>query len=276
MRKVLFSIFVVFYSLQCFAQESIPIGQWRIHLPYNSVKQLVETPKLLYVVGEVGFYSFDKLSGEIELYSKVNGFSDTEVAALAYSETYNSLVIGYKNTNVDLLKDGRVINIQGILRKSILGKKEINEIQIEDNLAYIACSFGVVVVDLISEDIKDSYLNIGPAGTTLDIYSIQEFNDSLYIGTPDGIYSALISNQVNLSDFSSWKLTRPSSGASMLREYQSSLHFVEDSILYTYSNNSYGLKEGGQKFDYKSIALDHNKMVVCKAEGITVFDNQGV
>ncbi|MFY0643828.1 MAG: hypothetical protein JXR19_05120 [Bacteroidia bacterium] len=254
------------------AQESIPIGQWRIHLPYNSVTQLVETPQLLYVVGEIGFYSFHKLSGEIELYSKVNGFSDTEVKTLAYSDDHNTLIIGYRNTNVDLLKEGKIINIQGILRKTIIGKKEINEIQVFGDFAYVSCSFGVVVIDLVEQEIKDSYLNIGPGGTNLDVLTTALYKDSIYLGTTDGIYGALVSNQVNLSDFSSWSLFKSSTGADFLRVYNNELLFVEDSVVYSY-DGSYSLFWIGSKQDYKSITSNHGKLVVTYTNGIYVFDN---
>ncbi len=275
MRKLLTVVITLFLAVQALAQQSIPIGQWRIHLPYNSVRQLVETPDLLYVVAEVGFYSFHKLSGEIELYSKVNGFSDTEVAKLAYSEDHNTLIVGYKNTNIDLLKAGSVINIQGILRKSVIGKKEINEISVFGDLAYVSTSFGVVVIDLIQEEIKDSYLNIGPGGTALEIFSTAVFGDSIFLASSSGIHGALISPQVNLSDFSSWGMLRSGKPVRMLRNYNQALHFVEDSLLYAYANQSYSLVEGGIKYDYKSLSIDHNKLVVCKYEGISVYD-QGI
>lgn len=276
MRKSFLLSLLVFICNLAIAQESIPIGQWRIHLPYNSVRQLVETPTYLYVNAEVGFYGFHKKSGEIELYSKVTGFSDTEVAALAYSDNHNTLVIGYKNTNVDLLKDNRIINIQGILRKSIIGKKEINEIAVFNNYAYISCSFGVVVIDLVSEDIKDSYLNIGPNGTNMEILSTAVFNDSIYIGTLNGIYSAEISSQVNLSDFSSWRLIRPSTGTRFLRTYNSALYFVEDSVFYSYANNLYNTVEGGFKYDYRSLSINYGKLIVCKEDGILIYQNAGL
>ena len=88
------------------AQQTINIGGWRMHLPYNSVEQIIESPNLLFVRAEIGLYSFNKLSGEIEKYTTVEGFAESEVAAIAYSEQFNTLVIGYKNTNIDLLKDG--------------------------------------------------------------------------------------------------------------------------------------------------------------------------
>ncbi len=272
MRKLQFIVLLLCTAFQAMAQQSIPIGQWRIHLPYNSVKQLVESPDLLYVVGELGFYSFHKVSGEIELYSKVNGFSDTEVAQLAYSDKHETLVIGYKNTNIDLLKKGTVINIQGILRKSIIGKKEINEISVFDDLAYVSTSFGVVVIDLLSEEIKDSYLNIGPGGTTLEIFSTAVFGDSLFLSSNTGIHGALISPQVNLSDFSSWGIIRSGESVRMLRTYNNRLYFVEDSILYAYANSTYSQIEAGAKYDYRSLSIDHDKLVVCKYEEITVFD----
>ncbi|MBR9860098.1 hypothetical protein GYB22_05015 [bacterium] len=276
MRKLGIFIFVFIISITSFAQETIKIGGWRIHLPYNSVEQLVETPNLIYVMAEIGIYSFNKVSGEIELYSKVNGLSETAVACMEYSEEHNALVIGYDNTNVDILKDGKIINLPGILRKTIVGKKEINEIRIFGDKAYLATSFGVVVVDLANDDIFDSYLNIGAGGSNLELYSAAEYQGNLYLGTELGIYRAPLTGK-NLSDFNSWSVFKPNGGgANLMRVYDNKLFFVEDSILRYYDGNTYQDLEAGAQHEYQSITLDHGKMTVCKTEGITVYENTNV
>ena len=104
-----FSVIITFFS--AFAQNNTPIGTWRMHLPYNSVQQIEEADKQLYVLAEKGIYTFGLVSGEIDLLTKVNGFAESEVAAMDYSSEFDALVIGYANTNVDLLKAGRIINL---------------------------------------------------------------------------------------------------------------------------------------------------------------------
>ena len=139
----------------------------------------------------------------MELYSKVNGFSDVEVQKLKYHTGLNILLIAYENTNIDIFQGNSIFNISDILRKSILGQKTINDIHFEGDLAYLSCSFGIVIIDLETKSVRDSYLNIGPNGVATSINSLAFYKDSIFASTPIGILKAPV-NGLNLSDFNSW------------------------------------------------------------------------
>ena len=50
-----------------------------MHLPYNSVRQIVEADDKLFVLSDIGIYEFGLKSGEAEFLTKVNGFSESSV-----------------------------------------------------------------------------------------------------------------------------------------------------------------------------------------------------
>ncbi|MDC0105863.1 hypothetical protein OAJ52_07810, partial [Bacteroidia bacterium] len=106
--KVILSFVFCLITVSAFSQNNTPTYTWRMHQPYESVKQIVETDNFLYVLSDVGIYSFDLSSGEIERLTKVEGFAEAEVACMAYSNMYQTLVIGYANGNIDLLKNNRI------------------------------------------------------------------------------------------------------------------------------------------------------------------------
>ena len=81
------------------------------------------------------------------------------------------MLIAYDNTNIDLVVGNSIYNISDIKRKSIVGEKKINDIYFIDNLAYLACSFGIVVVDLVKLEVKDTYY-IGDNGGSVRVNSI--------------------------------------------------------------------------------------------------------
>ena len=66
-------------------------------------------------------------------------------------------MIGYFNTNVDLFLNNTIFNIPDIYNKYISGKKEINRIRTNGKYAYLACSFGIVVIDLSRKEIYDTW-----------------------------------------------------------------------------------------------------------------------
>ena len=295
------SFILLLFTLLCsqsFAQKAeVPIGEWRIHLPYNAVHSIAESPNFLFVGAERGFYSFHKKSGEMELYSKVNGFSDVEVKRLKYHSGLNLLFIAYENTNIDILQGNSIFNISDILRKSILGQKTINDIHFEGNFAYLSCSFGIVIVDLVKKAVSDSYLNIGPNGIPTPINSLAFYHDSIFAGTPIGILKAPVTG-LNLSDFGSWDgpismrdprdpMNRPvdSTNARLLRVFRDKIFCEVAQRMRVYDGNMWIFK--GDTIpqylrDTKSIEICHNQLVYVQVPlrpeitpGITIMDING-
>ena len=79
-----------------------------------------------------------------------------------------------------MTEDNEVINIPDIKRKEISGLKKINNIYFKNNLAYLSCSFGVVVLDLIKKEIKDTY-KIGENGIYLVINQTTIIEEDKYV-----------------------------------------------------------------------------------------------
>ena len=100
---------------------------------------------------------YNKEFAELKKMSRINGLTETGISTIAWSEENKTLIIAYTSTNVDLLKNNIIYNIPDIDRKYIPGKKEINRIRTNGKYAYLACSFGIVVVDLNKKEIYDTW-----------------------------------------------------------------------------------------------------------------------
>ena len=151
--------FCLFLFCNCFFAKAqlTAIGSWRDHLPYHNATFLSEMENKIYSVTESGLFYFDKADNTINRMSKVSGLSHVEVTKVSYNSESKTLIIAYKNTNIDLLNDGKITNISDIKDKAILGEKTINNIFFIDDVAYLSCSFGLVVLDINSEEILDTY-----------------------------------------------------------------------------------------------------------------------
>ncbi len=87
------------------------IGQWESLLPYNSTTDIVEAGDHVFVGTEAGVLRIYQPDGSSSHYNKINRLSDMGVSALAYSEEYETLIVGYLNGNLDLVKDdGTTVN----------------------------------------------------------------------------------------------------------------------------------------------------------------------
>ena len=194
-----FFSFLIFLTLN--AQE-MGIGQWRDHLPWSYSISVTEAGNIIYCATPHGIIVYDKDENSVGRLTKINGLSDIGISNISYSNAYQTLVIAYSNTNIDLIMDNTIINIPDIKRKQILGNKTINKITLRNEFAYLACGFGIVVLDILKQEIHDTYY-IGPDGNKINVLDIT-FNDtSIFAATESGIYYAPV-NDPNLSNFNVW------------------------------------------------------------------------
>ncbi|MBX0292454.1 T9SS type A sorting domain-containing protein [Hymenobacter sp. HSC-4F20] len=204
-------------ALAARAQSTAGYGDWQLHLPTNRAKALAEAADRVYVAAEDAFFYFDKGLNTTRLLSRRDGLHDVSVNALAYDSVSQQLVVAYRNTNLDILrlKDGAVVNLNAILRKEISGTKTINHIVVSGKMAYLASSFGIVVLDLSRLEIRDTYSNIGPGGTVVQVYATAVAGNQLFAATSNGLMRGLLS--ANLLDYRNWTTDLPSRGTDSFR-----------------------------------------------------------
>ena len=202
--------------------QQIPIGQWREELPYTLCNAVTEADGKTYCSTPYAIFSVDKEDNSILRTTKINGLSDIGISSINYSKPYQTLVIAYSNANIDLIKNNVIINISDIKRKAILGNKTINSIYFIGKYAYLCCGFGIVVLDLEKEEIRDTYL-IGKDGSQVNVLGLVKDNhDSLFAATEKGLYKASLKNP-NLVNFANW---RKDSRMDSIAEYSTITYFA--------------------------------------------------
>ncbi|TGE07560.1 type IX secretion system anionic LPS delivery protein PorZ [Hymenobacter fodinae] len=205
LRRAVFSLgFLLFMLPAALGQSTAGFGDWQLHLPINRAKALADVGNRVYVATEDAFFYFDKQLNTTRLLSRRDGLHDVGVNTLAYDSVSQQVVVAYRSTNLDILRlsDGAILNLNDIARKEIQGSKTINHISISNKIAYLACSFGIVAVDLGKLEIRDSYTNIGPGGTVVEVYSTAAANGVLFAATSAGVLRARLTD--NLLDYRAW------------------------------------------------------------------------
>lgn len=198
MRINCFFIFFLIY-LSSYAQLN-PIGSWTDHLPYINGTSITTDGKIVYCATKSGLFTYNSEDNSIERYSKVNRLNDINLSQIAYSSRTQSLLIIYENNNIDILKNDKTINLP-FLKSSSQGQKTINEIKLHEHYAFLSMGFGILVIDLLKEEISDTY-KFGANGSAINVNSTEIHNDTIYAGTNAGIYVANLNS--NLLDFNSW------------------------------------------------------------------------
>lgn len=180
----------------------LAIGQWRVHLSYQKGISVAQSQDKIFCATESGIFSLGKSDNSIERLSKVTGLSDVQVSTLRFNDYNSTLLIAYKNANIDLIKDNNIYNLPDIKLAIITANKTINNIYFRSELAYLACGFGIVVLDMDRKEIKDTYY-IGYNGGYINVCDITSDADYLYAATDSGVYRASW-GAPNLADFNSW------------------------------------------------------------------------
>lgn len=188
---------------------SAQLGSWKIHVPYKNAIAVAASKDKVYCASSTGIFSYDFLDNSIETISKVNGLNDVEISAMAYLESEETMVIGYKNGNIDLMKNNVISNLPDLRKSFIQADKAINSIYIKDHFAYLSTSFGIIVINTKRREISSTYI-IGNQGTFLHVNQITILNDTIFAATENGIRVGNINT--NLSDFQNWSEFSPQDG----------------------------------------------------------------
>jgi hypothetical protein len=245
--RISFLLFV--FCKGVFAQ--VPVGDWKVHVPFsNTIDIAIENDKV-YCAANSGIFVYDLDDNSISTLTKQNGLNDVGISAMAYEPESEIIIVGYNNGNIDLVVNNVVTNLPDLERSILQTSKKINNILIHDELAYLSCDFGIIVVDVVRREIKETYF-IGEFGSFEVINEVAVLNDTIYAATENGIKAGSFSR--NLSDFQSWFDASPVSLSEDAHQYNSIVVF--DNALYT---------------NYKSAEFDQDTLFVRQNGNWTKF-----
>ena len=148
--------------------QNIGLGKWRSHFSYDKLYKVIPADNYIYAQGGLGLFCYDDDEKTVSKHSKIEGLNDVDIKTVAYDTETKCLAIAYKNSNIDLMINDVVYNISDIKRKEISGDKAIYNISFDNKKAYLACGFGIVVIDITRKEIFDVYY-LGPNGTYIKI-----------------------------------------------------------------------------------------------------------
>ena len=281
MSSIAITLTVLLYSLPSFSQEYL--GSWTSYLPYNSATKLAIAEGKVYCATNGGLFYYNESDNSLNKFSKENGLSDSDISAIAYSESTDILIIAYRNANLDLVSGNDIYNLSDIKRKPILGDKNIYSIYFSNDRAYLACGFGIVVIDLIKREIKETYY-IGNNGDQIKINSITSDNQYLYAGTDEGLYKAELSSS-NLIDFNNWhKDSRFANSDDIINSLINGNGNIylslqntssgQDSIYYN-KNGDWESYPYFQSEKIQSLNYFEDKFIICSKKRVDVLDEGG-
>ena len=190
-------------ALTALPQSDIPIGSWRLHLSYHDIRTIAISDTHVYAASNGGVIVYNLAERSLHTFNKLNGLSSMGISALAFDEKNRVLLIGYEDGTLDVVEGNNVNNFYRLRESDITAPKKINDILVKDDLAYLTTAYGVVVFDILQQQIKETWRDLGRSGETLAVNEIAFLNDSIFLATARGLMAGSTSD--NLLDFNNWK-----------------------------------------------------------------------
>jgi hypothetical protein len=226
-------------------QETIAIGQWESLLPYQSGKWVTQSNDNIYYATDLSLLILDKEDLSASFLSKVEGLSDTGIDLIEYDQFNDQLIIVYSNSNIDIVKNGEVINESAVRdNANIIGSRKINDVHVADqDRVFFSTAFGIL-------EFRSSRLEFGSTVFTgTPVYDIEKFGNYLFASTEDGLYVIDESEIRNIGDFNQWSLIDETYGlppvyeSVSIEEYDNELYFSDGLSIYRSGPGEIGFDE---------------------------------
>lgn len=278
--------FLCFALISGFSFSQVKVGQWVDHTCHTFANAVAKLGTFVYSSNGVSLTKYNILDNSLEKMTKYEGLSDVGIKLMRKSDHSSLILVIYENTNIDVIKaDGSIVNVSDIKRKSIPGKKFINEVYFNGKFAYISAGFGIVVFDTEKLEIKETYY-IGNGITNYEVYQVTKNDTAFFAATNVGVFYGKAT--MNLSNFQNWKSLNTgiapgpynnivNFGGKILANYSARLdsdQSMKDTI-YQYNGTSWSVYLSGTEnkkiYDYSK----YNKLLIIDQWGLKDRDLAG-
>jgi streptogramin lyase len=246
MRLLFTLLFSGCLGISAQAQNSLSIGQWRSHLPYNLGRVVTQSAEKIYFATEWSIVTVDKVDESVDFVSKVDGLSNVGIQLIRYNPGSETLIVVYTNSVIDLVKPDGVFTMNQIRNfDNLVGEKTIYDIFIEnDSTALLGTSYGVSRINTNRNEFAFTTF------TGIPVRGVHRYNEQIYLATDEGLYRAG-TNNINLADFSQWEYLDQNEGFPLdyssrhLASYQGNLYADINDTVFVISEQPL------QKFQYE-------------------------
>lgn len=229
--KILFFLLAAVFGPSRILGQALPLGQWQSHFNYLSARQVVDGGSRVYCASYNGLFSVNTETGETRTFSKADGLSHTGISTMGYLPETRLLMLAYRNGTIDFAYLNEQAEPDQIETWDLLNEtqglpadKSIRRVVFKENLAYLATSFGVLVLDPRLRQVEETYRYIGPNGTQLAVSDLAFSGDSLYLITSQGMLATSMRGDVNRQYFGNWKPVNSPGSVSGIALFAGAIH----------------------------------------------------
>ena len=246
-----------------------PIGQWRDHLPYQTVTRVSSFGSTVLAETPYGLFSYDTDDPSIVRYSRVNGLSGSGIRFSSGLPRAGRWLLAYSNNQIDLISASGIETVYDIVNSNQVPANGILSLLEQPNRVLLCTSIGILILDAARAEISDTW-RIGTNGASIPVFSVVLHHDSLFAATAEGLKTAL-AREPNLADFANWVNL---SGQNMLPSATTSfVGILNDQLLVQLQDRFFIRKNGQWELLYASdepvsgASCTAQELLFCVAQG---------
>ena len=264
MKKAIFTLIYIFATIGTIFAQQQAIGNWRSHLSYHNVTYTEPAGEIIYALGNNGLFSYNTDDTSIQCYEKANPLTDTEITHIAYSKEYKTLVIMYSDYNIDFLVNNRdVYNLPDYMNKDIKNKN-INHVYLTKEYAYLATSFGVIILNLKKREITNAYV------LNKKVNSCTVNDEKIYAATDEGLFTGILTD--NLLDISNWKKVSDTSYTYLSMYNDNLIGYINPQGIYLINKQDYSYSLIGSGY-FNSMKIYADKLIASNNNSAIIFND---
>ncbi|MBT4775968.1 MAG: hypothetical protein HON99_09635 [Crocinitomicaceae bacterium] len=278
--KQLFISAIIFLQAGGLLAQLPEVGFWRDHLPFSKVIGVVQDDNLIYAATPHSVFTYNIQDQSIEKLMKGISLSDIGINCMSYNADQHTVVIGYSNGNIDLIKGNQTTNISSIKNSSIVGDKGVYGIHCVDQWAYLALGFGIVKLDLSRNEVNDTYI-IGDGGNYAKVNDVATDDNKIYAAMENGIKEADLSNPF-LVDYTQWSnrtdLPHAGMNISHIELFEEKLFIADrnslfnDDSLFAFNGAIWEIDNSESGQDIFSLRVETGKLVVSHRSSVAILN----
>lgn len=208
--------FIYFLLLLVFtAAGQIPaqqLGTWRANTSFNSITDItVSDNSTIWAATTGGLMSVEE--GEVSgTFTTVNGMHRLSPDVIEFDPGSNRLFLGYVDGMIDIfdVDTQTFTRLEDIFRASSFTTRSVNQMKVRDQQLFVATSFGIVVFNLSTLFVEDTFSKLGDFDRAINVNAITFVNNNLWAATQQGVATGSLDN--NLATDQNWNNFDGSSG----------------------------------------------------------------
>lgn len=264
-------LLLLFLFISCMPAAFAQFEKWEIHQAYQNTEQVEETNNHVFALADSSLYIYGKEDQNVITYSRKNGLSDNKIKVIRYHASSHTLVIAYRNGNIDLLGDEGLYNLPFLKNSTSIQNKILNDIYFYQDYAYLSSETGIVVIHVKKKEITDTY-KIGAVRSTCIL------NGYLYALTDKGIKRGKTdSNLLDIGNWSDYNLETDlfkMENVSKIGEFKNALCFfiAKDGIYYQTKQQT---KRLFHDTALSCMKIENDRLLACSSSKLYVATDLG-